>query len=350
MDGFSFCGVHCSRYGIGFIPSAAKRTQSTPEFKPITMTVAGKAGGYSFGNQVEIREFSLECFFEDITTETYEGILQWLHRDAEGKLVFDDRPYVYYNVRVGKIVEGKTYTTSHPHKYGKSILYSGTITIVFEADDPFGRMTYNSYVDHDADGATVRCGILEVKEMPPSIQPSAGNYLLYNPGTEISDTVIRIAGKAPNGCKITNQTTGDVCEFIALPSSPNYLEIDSEYGAVRLLPSSDKFAFEYHDLGYIRLAPCTPYEKDVAVSYSQGSNVVEFHLYTPREENIGQYIRINGEWLKILSIKDRGVIVNKFLNATKTEYTTIASMNEIYVEADGASLTRLEIEYVPKVR
>lgn len=72
MDGFSFCGVHCSKYGVGFAPSAAKRTFSSPDFKPIEMTVTGRHGGYCFGNQVDIREFSLECYFDGITVDTYE--------------------------------------------------------------------------------------------------------------------------------------------------------------------------------------------------------------------------------------------------------------------------------------
>ena len=72
MNGFSFCGVHCSKYGVGFIPSAARRTLSMPDFKPIETTVSGHHGGYHFGNQVEIREFVLECYFEEITIDTYE--------------------------------------------------------------------------------------------------------------------------------------------------------------------------------------------------------------------------------------------------------------------------------------
>lgn len=75
MDGFSFCGVHCSTFGIGFVPSAAKRMWSTPNFKPINEPVPYRPGGYHYGNQVDIREFVLECYFEEIDTETYERML-----------------------------------------------------------------------------------------------------------------------------------------------------------------------------------------------------------------------------------------------------------------------------------
>lgn len=32
MDGFSFNGVHCSEFGIGYIPSPAKRMLDEPEY------------------------------------------------------------------------------------------------------------------------------------------------------------------------------------------------------------------------------------------------------------------------------------------------------------------------------
>lgn len=70
MDGFSFCGIHCSEFGIGYIPSPAKRMLSTPGFKPIEESVPYRPGGYWYGNQVETRTFALECYFEEIDIET----------------------------------------------------------------------------------------------------------------------------------------------------------------------------------------------------------------------------------------------------------------------------------------
>lgn len=278
-------------------------------------------------------------------------MFQWLHRDREGKLVFDDRPFVYYDARIAKIVEGKTYTTGHEHKYGNETLYSGTLTITLKADDPFGKMTYTAYQERDIDNAMAHCGILSEDEMPTAIEPTTGDYLIYNPGTEPSDTIIRVAGTAPNGVKITNRTTGDICELIALPSDPDYLELDSESGSITQLPSKpDEFAFEYHDYGYIRLAPCIPYERDVAVSYVAGTNTIDFMLLDLTEHNVGQYVRLNGEWIRIISVSGRQAVISKPMDVTGSEYTMVATMNEISVEADGAELTKLEIQYIPKVR
>lgn len=252
---------------------------------------------------------------------------------------------------MAKVIEGKTYITGHEHKYGDEKLYSGTITVTFRADDPFGKMAYTCYEENDVDNAMARCGIIRKDEMPPEIQPKAGNYLIYNPGTEISDTTIYIAGDAPNGVKITNHTTGDICELLALPSYPDHMEVDSESGGVYILPTKpDEFAFEYHDYGFIRLAPCTPYERDVAVSYVAGTNLIEFMLHDLTEHNVGQYVRLNGEWVKIISVNGRSAVINKRMNVTGAEYTMLATMNEISVECEGANLTKLVIDYVPKVR
>jgi len=275
-------------------------------------------------------------------------MIQWLHRDREGKLIFDDRPFVYYNARLAKVVEGKIYTANHEHKWGTETLYSGTITITFKAYDPFGKMTCISYDEYD-EGAMARSGIIKTDEMPPSILPSVGDYLVYNPGTEITDTVIRIAGTAPNGLTITNRTTGDVCKIVSLPSAL-ILTINSESGAVSTSDDPNGFAFEYHDMGYIRLAPCIPYERDVAVSYIAGSNIINFTIFELSEENIGQYIRLNGEWLRIISVKGKSAVISKNMNVTSAEYTTLATMNEISIEGEGAELTLFEMEYEPCIR
>lgn len=278
----------------------------------------------------------------------YERMLQWLHRDREGKLVFDDRPFVYYTVRLAKVVEGKIYTTGHEHKWGSETLYSGTITITFNAYDPFGKMTYISYDGYD-EGIMSRSGIIPTDEMPPAIQPSVGNYLVYNPGTEMTDTVIKIAGTAPNGITIRNQTTGDVCEFISLPSGLTLI-VDSEHGSISTSDDPNGFAFEYHDMGYIRLKPCIPYERDVAVSYIEGSNIIDFTIFDLAEDNVGQHVRLNGEWVKILSVSGKSAVINKFMDVTGSEYTMLATLNEISIEGDSVELELFELSYEPCIR
>ena len=244
------------------------------------------------------------------------------------------------------------YPTSHSCKQSEETVYSGTMTITFSAEDPFGRMSYISYEGQDVDEAQKRCGILPASMMPPTVLANTGEYLIYNPGTEIADTVIRIGGKAPNGVTIENMTNGDKCILLTLPPSPDYIELDSEAGCVKQLPSyPDGYAFEYHEEGYIRLEPCTPYQRNVSVSYSAGSNLLTFSDFALSKEYVGHYIRIGGEWLRVIAVTDeRTAVVNKFLNTSGAEKTTIAVMNQISVTGEDAQITKLEIEYVPRVR
>ena len=77
--------------------------------------------------------------------------------------------------------------------------YSGTVTVYFKAYEPFGKMRYMSYDSYDVDGAAMHCGIIATNEMPPSITPTTGSFLVYNPGTQYADVIIRVGGEAPNG-------------------------------------------------------------------------------------------------------------------------------------------------------
>lgn len=277
--------------------------------------------------------------------------MQWLHREKSGRLILDDRPFVYYDVKPTKKPEGKVYTASSPSISSDEPLFSGTINIYFSAHDPFGKMLYKSYRDIDIDIASRHCGIMEESRMPKAIEASVGDYLVYNPGTETATTTIRIAGTAKSGITITNRTTGDICKLLAIPTAPDYLEIDSEYGTVKLHSDPDGFAYEYHDDGYISLAPCIPYDRDVTASYTEGSNVVSLYGICMTEEDIGRYIRLAGEWVRIIYVNDTTeVVVSKFMGVTATENTMIAAMNEISIEGEDSDLTKLEFDYTPKIR
>lgn len=127
----------------------------------------------------------------------FEDMIQWLHRDVTGDLVFDERPFVTYTATTWKKPTGKVYSIRKDD--GIEELYSGTMSVFFKCYDPFGRMAYTAYDTYDTDNAQAHCGIIESREMPEALSPTLGTHLIYNPGTEICDTVIRIGGTAPNG-------------------------------------------------------------------------------------------------------------------------------------------------------
>ena len=67
--------------------------------------------------------------------------------------------------------------------------------------------------------------------------------------------------------------------------------------------------------------------------------------------NAGQYIYLEGEWMRILYVRENGkIIVNKSMRESGIKDTIIVCMNRITVTCDGGTLTQLDISYRPKVR
>lgn len=132
--------------------------------------------------------------------------------------------------------------------------------------------------DGSCDARTLaRTGLLSAAMTPAPPSVSSTSFLLYNPGTERAHTVFRIAGKVGDGMLIRNLTTGQRCKTVNLTEDSllpgAYLELDSRMGQTRIaLGDSRELAFAMHDEGYIELAPCTPFERSIAISHTEDSN------------------------------------------------------------------------------
>ena len=105
MDGFSYRGIHASSYGCQYHPDAKTRGDRMEDYEVLDLMTDARDGGYFIGTRVKPREFSLNCFFEDITTEKLEGIYRWLDRRSSGRLIFDARPHVCYEVHPSKQIQ-----------------------------------------------------------------------------------------------------------------------------------------------------------------------------------------------------------------------------------------------------
>ena len=345
MEGFSYNGIHCEELGLTYIPAAEDRMLSVPDYKPTTKTVTAHPGAYWYENTVSQRDFVLNCLFEDVTEEVLERILQWVDRESYGKLIFDERPYIYYLVRPSKPPSGKRYVT-HSDCFGNDVS-SGTIQLTFTAYDPFGYL--NTLTSDGYEDAKIRCGIIPSAMMP--LQDTTLNkvQLVYNPGTEKCPVRIKIAGTAANGLTIRNYTTGEVCSLVRLPESDS-LVVDSSLGMVSTF-SDHKTAFAYHNDGYITLASCVPYARDVDVSWTNGSNTITSQgKFLKMYEN--NYVYIGDKWMKILKVygANSAVVDSNVTAETGSAQTVITRMNEIYITGEGAELTLLQFDYTPMTR
>ena len=350
MTGFTYNGIHSSEFFCKYIPDSEAKFNDKADFEIMDEDIAWQDGGCYYGNRIQSREFKLECFFEDITAETKERMMQWQDRKTDGRLIFDERPYIYYNVRPSKKPTGKMYTTHHDGFLPDT--YSGTQTITFKAYDPYGYMLYSAYDDIDIEGAQKYSGILHVSEMPTPPSTASKSFQLYNCGTETCNTVIRIAGTAPNGLVIKNKTNDQMCSILSLPAAPSYLEIDSQAGTVKTQSNTTDegtLAFELHDEGYITQEPCGQLWDAVTVSYSSGSKTVTLMTREADPSQVGKYIRLDDKWILISSVDGNTLTLNSAPTTSGAEKTRIVTMNDILITGDGFSLTKLEIEYVPRV-
>lgn len=163
-----------------------------------------------------------------------ESIYRWLYRGTRGRLVFDHKPYAYYDVVASKRIVITLY--DHEDEAGNK-LYAGTFTATFTCYEPFGKMLNNSYDDKIDNNALTGTGILPTIMMPAMPTYDSRSFLMYNPGTEAAHTIIRVAGNVGDGMLIRNLTTGQRCKVIGLKEDSllesQVVELDSAKGQTR---------------------------------------------------------------------------------------------------------------------
>lgn len=250
--GFTYNGIHSSEYRVYYIPDASDRWFEGPEWEMYQTDVAWKNGGYFYGSAAKIRKFTLKCFYEEVNLKTRENIRKWLHRSTSGRLMFDDMPFVYWNVRPSKIVQGNRYIDGD--------FYSGTFTLELTAYEPFGYLTRKYNTEETVpDGADRYCDLIDISEMPAIPTRTSQTFQVYNPGREECGMTIRIAGTSDNPIEILNETNKTRCIIGELPTGGAYLEINGDTGKVLVKVSADATGgdngYAYHDRGFVKLAP-----------------------------------------------------------------------------------------------
>lgn len=158
MAGFSYRGKNIGDFGdIHYAPEASQRGEQALPYEVNEESAGGRPGEYYYGNRVLAREFILRCFYENMTTQAKNDVLRWFGRNTKGQLIFDDRPYVYYDVIPNMQVEMENYKTSGV--CGGP--YSGMMAIHLKAYCPFGHLL--SETDEAANDETL---ILPADRMP----------------------------------------------------------------------------------------------------------------------------------------------------------------------------------------
>lgn len=193
--------------------------------------------------------------------------------------------------------------------------------------EPYGYMLYKSYDNIDEDGAAAYCGILRTNDMPAAINTDSRNFFMYNPGTEMCDTVIRIGGTVgTGGLTITNATNNTKCKLLSLPAN-GYLEIDSFLGAiVHVNGNTRTLDFQNHDEGYLKLSP-SMLIRDVNIQTTNNSPTVTVLDYPVTEALIGKYVQIGHFWRQIQAVDGQTLTLSVNMTSTGGMNVKIATVN-----------------------
>lgn len=259
-------------------------------------------------------------------------------------MIFDDRKHIAYRVHPTKRIQISLYSSDLPD----GTRYSGTFTATFTCYDPFGRLLKEELDAAPKEAELYETGLLSAEMTPEAPSVDSSFFLLYNPGTEVGHSIIRLTGDVgEDGLLIRNLTTGQKCKVVNLKASSllegAYLELDSEKCQTSIVIGDEsELAFPFHDEGYITLAPCLPFIRAIEVSHTAGSNTVTSDgVFAAHME--GQYLYIDG-WKCILQVTDgNNAILSAAVESTGTTQTPVVTMNEIEVTG-GAGLTRFEVE------
>ena len=361
VDGFKFNGRHCKEFNVWYVPDENNRWQDGEFFELFTEETPGKAGAYYWGNRTKTREFTLQCFFENIDRHIYNKMLRWLDKDILGYLEFDSKPNIKYSVRVTNRITPKVYQ-SVPCYESNSTLYSGTFTINMSAFYPYGVMDFvsvdeDSQMDLNNGFLFYETGMILTRMMPPmdisnTTIGASRSILLYNPGSEITPVTIYLEGTLTNNrpLVIYNKTTDQMCRIPVMPTS-GMLKIDSEKGRVtNVVGGIETLAFVYHDEEYLSLRGSSPVDRGLTFMLYTGRREAKCN-YGLRTDMEGKYIYVNSTlgWKKIISVTDPVTFTIDFTpTATSTFISDVVEMNELVVTGySGLKMSTFRFEYLP---
>lgn len=268
--------------------------------------------------------------------------------------MLDDRPYCYYDAVVGAEMSIEEY----PVTTQNGMKYSGIFTVTLIAFEPFGKLTEKTIAFGDTSGAYEETGLLPEDMMPAAPTPDAETFMVYNPGTEKCGLILKLGGETgKKTVTFTNEATAQKCTVTGLTDvlttdSSMWVEVDGErmqtrYGGA----ATSEINYLYHDDGYITLVPAEPV-KDLAVAYEAGSGTVRSLDGSFEKDMEGKYIYVEGDWRKVSLVRDEWEMETIWrAAATGSESTTVAAVNRITITREtGATLSRIDIDYQPKVR
>ncbi len=223
---FVFDGIDSTQIGVVSVSDGSTYdTPILPAFTDNSLEVDGYDGRYYFNTRITQKDFTYNCFIDNLSAFQFDQLKSWIRPKKIGKLIRPEEPYRYYWVKVSSVDNLGNIPLTHPDTGGVS--YTGNFSVTFTTigqscgygmfyyQDDLKYYEYRDIFDGTQD-YYYDTGLLYKEEMLPlHVTRTAGTWdpQIYNPGTYRSKIRLQItpsADIASGVITLTNETIGDV--------------------------------------------------------------------------------------------------------------------------------------------
>lgn len=223
---FVFDGIDSTSIGVASVSDGSTYdTPILPSFSDNSLEVDGYDGRYYFNTRLIQKDFTYNCFIDNLSAFEFDQLKSWIRPKKIGKLIRPEEPYRYYWVKVSSVDNLGNIPLTHPDTGGVS--YTGNFSVTFTTigqacgygmfyyQDDLKYYEYRDIFDGTQD-YYYDTGLLYREEvLPLHVTRTAGTWdpQIYNPGTYTSKIRLKIKtnGNIENGSiSLTNETIGDM--------------------------------------------------------------------------------------------------------------------------------------------
>ena len=146
--GMEYNGVHSSALGFVRTSNGDRYNLSLlPSFEDQTAQVQGRDETYYFGLNYTDKNISIDIAFDEINESRFRKITKLFSDRKPHKLILDESPYKYYNVKIAESPEIDYLCFDN----GGERIYKGEGSLSFVAYNPFAQSTYKYLTDYNSD-------------------------------------------------------------------------------------------------------------------------------------------------------------------------------------------------------
>ena len=282
--GMEYNGVHSSALGFVRTSNGDRYNLSLlPSFEDQTAQVQGRDETYYFGLNYTDKNISIDIAFDEINESRFRKITKLFSDRKPHKLILDESPYKYYNVKIAESPEIDYLCFDN----GGERIYKGEGSLSFVAYNPFAQSTYKYLTDYNSD--TMKYWDFKVTK---DVVPILNNKIYYTRDSWDNYTPIIFTDEIEfpqkyTQCDASKEFNSSFVYYIF--DGTKYTEVDNlEFETYRLNPSNyyTKNNDFYYEGGNINewffsldLLPNQTYQSYTYDTFISGENKI--NLYNP---------------------------------------------------------------------